>query len=64
MNQTEIEHILDKIRNGELEEYLVSKEDFLPFREVLVNQSDFKHFRGIAKHGGAVVYTYTENPRS
>ncbi|WP_246943958.1 hypothetical protein [Bacillus pinisoli] len=64
MNTSDIEHILDKLRNKELEEYLVQKEDFLIFREKLVKQSDFKHFRGVAQHGGSVVYTYTDEPRS
>jgi hypothetical protein len=64
MIQTEIEHILDKLRNREIEEYFVSKEDFLEFRDHLVKQNDFKNFRGIAQHGGSVVYTYTDEPRS
>ncbi|MBM7659623.1 hypothetical protein JOC85_000390 [Bacillus mesophilus] len=64
MTPEEIEHILDKLRNRELEEYFVTKDVFLAFRELLVKQNDFKHFRGIAQHGGAVVYTYTEEPRS
>jgi hypothetical protein len=64
MDKTDVEHILDKLRNQEIEEYIVEKEQFLSFREVLVNQSDFKHFRGIAQHGGTVIYTYVDKARS
>ncbi|MEH7204067.1 hypothetical protein V7130_16315, partial [Bacillus safensis] len=31
---------------------------------VLVNQDDFKHFRGIAKHGGDVIFEYLTEARS
>ncbi|MBM6617583.1 abortive phage infection protein [Bacillus suaedaesalsae] len=64
MEKSQVEHILDKLRNKEIEEYFVEKESFLSFREVLVNQEDFKHFRGIAGHGGVVVYTYVDEARS
>jgi hypothetical protein len=64
MDSTLINEILDKLKNGELHEYTVTKETFYQFREVLVNRKDFKHFRGIASHGGKVVYTYMEVPRS
>ncbi|MBO9128432.1 abortive phage infection protein [Bacillus sp. 165] len=56
--------ILDQLKTGELKEYIVNKEDFYPFREVVVSRADFKHFRGIAEHGGKVIYTYTEAARS
>ncbi len=64
MDRSEIEIILDKLRNREIEEYLVVKENFLAFREVLVKEEDFKFFRGIAQHQGAVIYTYMDEPRS
>jgi hypothetical protein len=64
MSQHNIEQIVDKLRKREIEEYLVSKEDFLAFREVIVRENDFKHFRGIAQHGGAVTYTYMDKQRS
>ncbi|KAA0546691.1 abortive phage infection protein [Bacillus sp. BGMRC 2118] len=64
MDKMQVEHILDKLRNREIEEYVVEKENFLSFREVLVNQDDFKHFRGIAGHGGIVTYTYVDEARS
>lgn len=56
--------IIKKLRAGELKEYRVKKEQFLPFREILVSQEDFKHYRGIAQQGGDIVYTYTATPRS
>ena len=64
MQSKEINSILDQLKHGEISEYYVSKEEFLPFREVLVNRKDFKHFRGIAGRGGNTVYQYMENARS
>jgi hypothetical protein len=55
---------LDLLKNGIISEYFVSKEEFLQFRQVLVKRPDFKHFRGIAKREGAVIYQYLETPRS
>ncbi|KEZ52701.1 MULTISPECIES: hypothetical protein [Metabacillus] len=56
--------VLDSLKSGEMNEYHVQKDSFLPFREVLVKRDDFKHFRGIAQQGGNVVYKYLETPRS
>ena len=64
MDKQMINDILNQLRDGELNEYYVSKDKFLPFREVLVAREDFKHFRGIAQQGGHVVYRYLEEPRS
>lgn len=64
MDEQFVNEILNKLRDGELNEYLVSKEQFLSFRNVLVKREDFKHFRGIAQHGGNVVYTYLQEARS
>ncbi|MEH7121841.1 hypothetical protein V7122_09200 [Bacillus sp. JJ1532] len=64
MNEEQIQEILEKLKNGELSEYYVTKEEFLPVRIVLVKRDDFKHFRGIAKRGGAVLYSYVETARS
>ncbi|OIU72423.1 hypothetical protein [Rossellomorea aquimaris] len=62
--ESEIVKMLDALRNKEVEEISVEKEDFLSFRAVLVKQPDFKHFRGIAGHGGSVRYQYMDAPRS
>ncbi|MFB6465703.1 hypothetical protein ACE38V_02670 [Cytobacillus sp. Hz8] len=64
MNQELVNEVLEKLKNGELSEHYVKKEDFLSFREVLVKRPDFKHFRGIAGHGGNIVYQYLQEPRS
>ncbi|WP_043933512.1 hypothetical protein [Bacillus sp. EB01] len=64
MTENEVNEILDQLRDGVLAEYYVTNEDFLPFRTVLVNREDFKHFRGIAQRGGGVIYEYQSEPRS
>ncbi|WP_078381270.1 hypothetical protein [Sutcliffiella halmapala] len=64
MNETLAAEILDKLKNGELQQYLVTKEDFMEFRKVLVSRDDFKHFRGVARHNGEVIYQYMKEARS
>ncbi|WP_435390884.1 hypothetical protein [Jeotgalibacillus haloalkalitolerans] len=56
--------LLEKLKNGEVKEVTVAKEDFDLFRSVLTERDDFKHFRGIAGHFGKTVYQYLEEPRS
>lgn len=55
---------LDMLKNGEMKEIVIEKNDFIAFREVLIQREDFKHFSGNAKQGGQVVYTYLDTPRS
>ncbi|WP_027408354.1 hypothetical protein [Anoxybacteroides tepidamans] len=64
MDETLATKLLDDLRDGKISELLVKKEDFLLFRSVLVKRSDFKHFRGVAQHGGHVIYHYLEKPRN
>ncbi|MBE6183583.1 hypothetical protein [Heyndrickxia ginsengihumi] len=64
MTEEEMKDLIEKLRKGEIQEFLIKKEDFLTFREVLVSQEDFKHFKGIAQHGGNVIYQYLQIPRS
>ncbi|RFU63471.1 hypothetical protein [Peribacillus glennii] len=64
MQELDANEILDKLANRELEEYRISKEEFLAFRQFLVRRADFKHYRGIAQHGGDVIYRYLDEPRS
>jgi hypothetical protein len=64
MVESEALQLIDALRNKEVEEIQVEKDDFLSFRAVLVKQQDFKHFRGIAEHGGHIRYQYLEIPRS
>ncbi len=35
--------ILDQLKNGEIKEYVVTKDVFYTFREVVVSREDFKH---------------------
>lgn len=64
MNEQKAQEILDQLAAKERSEYTVEKEDFEVFRKVLINRPDFKHFRGVAKRGGHVVYTYVDEARS
>jgi hypothetical protein len=64
MDEKMLNEILDKLRDGELNEYHVFKDQFLSFRKTLVGRKDFKHFRGIAQQGGSVIYRYLKEPRS
>ncbi|MDZ5712937.1 hypothetical protein UFB30_11930 [Jeotgalibacillus sp. HH7-29] len=64
MMKEEAGELLEKLKNGEVKEVTVAKEDFDLFRSVLTERDDFKHFRGIAGHFGKTVYQYLEEPRS
>ncbi len=64
MERNEIEVVIERLRNREIEEFLVLKENFLAFREVLVKEEDFKFFRGVAMHQGATMYSYMDEARS
>ncbi|WP_409305224.1 hypothetical protein [Peribacillus sp. SCS-155] len=64
MTEQEVNEILDKLASREIEAHLVEKHEFLAFRNVLVKREDFKHFRGIAQHGGNVLYQYLDEARS
>lgn len=55
---------LDELREGIVSSISIGKEEFFEFREVLIQREDFKHFRGTAKQGGFVIYTYEANSRS
>lgn len=56
--------LLDQLRNKEVESITISKAEFLQFREQLVKDPQFKHFRGEAKQGGDVVFTFLDVPRT
>lgn len=56
--------LLDDLKNGEISSIDVDKNEFYEIREVLTKREDFKHFRGIAKQGGAVSYVYSVEGRS
>ncbi|WIG28831.1 abortive phage infection protein [Bacillus toyonensis] len=56
--------ILDQLKNGEIKEYVSTKDVFYTFRKVVVSREDFKHIIGNAQRGGQVIYTYSKTPRS
>ena len=64
IHMTDYKNILDQLRNGELQSVSIKKEEFLQFREHLIKDEQFKNFRGEAKQGGDVVYTFSENSRA
>ncbi|HWO96306.1 MAG TPA: hypothetical protein VNM45_08240 [Bacillus sp. (in: firmicutes)] len=64
MEEQKAIELLQQLRNKEVKELHITKDQFLPFRQVLVKQKDFKHFRGIAERGGGVSYQYLDEPRS
>ncbi|WP_338753798.1 hypothetical protein [Bacillus sp. FJAT-52991] len=64
MTIEEASTMLDQLKNGEIEHFQISKEQFLIFQSVLISREDFKHFRGIAQRGGSVIYYYLEEARS
>ncbi|MDM5297681.1 hypothetical protein QUF51_05905 [Bacillus pumilus] len=64
MTEEQILTICESLRNGTEKQVTIQKNDFLYFRSVLVKQEDFKHFRGIAKHGGDVMFEYLKEERS
>lgn len=58
------EALIEQLRNGEINHISITKEQFEQFRQIIIKLPDFKHFRGEAKQGGGVVFTYLETPRS
>ncbi|MFJ8066516.1 hypothetical protein ACIQYS_18110 [Psychrobacillus sp. NPDC096426] len=58
------EEKMNMLQSGDIDKLEISKADFLSFREVLVKREDFKHFSGIAKQGGEIIYTYLRVARS
>ncbi|MGE7917659.1 hypothetical protein ACQKM9_01770 [Viridibacillus sp. NPDC093762] len=56
--------MLEELKNGTKKAITVDKDNFYAFREVLVKREDFKHFRGVAKQGGQVIYQYMDVARS
>lgn len=59
-----MENMINSLRNREIQYIEIKKEEFLPFRELLIKQHDFKHFRGVAQQGGNIVFTYLDVPRT
>ncbi|GCF95425.1 hypothetical protein NRIC_33160 [Enterococcus florum] len=55
------EEKIQQLRNGDISEFTVTRDDFFLFREVWLKQEDRKCFRGIAGHDGVIVYVYDTN---
>lgn len=55
---------MDQLKNGEIREDIAKSDVFYTFRKVVVSREDFKHIIWNAQHGGQVIYTYSEMPRS
>ena len=62
--QQSYEEKLNMLQNGDIQDIVIEKNEFIAFREVLVQREDFKHFSGNAKQGGQIVYTYLNIARS
>lgn len=60
LQKANFEGVIEKLRNGEIEQFEVTKEEFPQFREVLMRQKDKAQIRGEAKKGGGVVYTHVK----
>ncbi|KGR73718.1 hypothetical protein CD33_17010 [Ureibacillus sinduriensis BLB-1 = JCM 15800] len=58
------EKMIEQLKTGELENITITKEEFLQFRKLLVQDPMFKHFRGEAQQGGDVTFTFLKVPRS
>lgn len=56
--------MLNQLRNGEVTSIEINKDEYLHFREVLVKDAQFKHFRGEAKQGGNIVFTFSKIART
>lgn len=56
--------ILEQLKEGTIQQVEIQKDEFLAFRSVLTSHPNFKNFRGEAKQGGNIVYTYLSVPRS
>ena len=64
MDKEQAVRMLESLKNREVEEIFVAKQDFMDFRELLVKREDFKHIRGIAQRGGDVIFRYMDEARS
>lgn len=54
----------DALKQGEIKEIVLSKEEFLNIRGELTKRPDFKHFIGTARKGGEVCYVWSEEART
>jgi hypothetical protein len=64
MTIEEMNEIIKKLRDREIERVHVEKEDIMAFAEIIRNSEDFLHFRGIGQRGGSATYEYLDEARS
>ncbi|NSL50627.1 hypothetical protein [Calidifontibacillus erzurumensis] len=57
-NKEHFKEMIDKLRKNELDHLLVTKQEFLVFREVLMEQKDKEKIVGEAKKGGQIIYRF------
>ncbi|MDQ0205813.1 hypothetical protein [Alkalicoccobacillus murimartini] len=55
MTEEMAKEILVQLKCGETSECRVAIAEFLTFQPVLFKHEEFKNFRGVANHGGAIV---------
>lgn len=61
---SEYKKMLDALRNGEIQSIRLTKENYLEFRNELIQDPQFKHFRGEAKQGGDIIFTFLDKARA
>lgn len=55
------EEILNKLANGELEEYKIESKDAFQFQQALRNFGKRQDITGIAQRGGSIIYKQVKN---
>ena len=55
------EDILNKLANGELEEYKIESKNAFAFQQALRNFGRRQDITGVAQRGGSIVYKQVEN---
>lgn len=58
MTSEEANMILDQLKNGDITEYRVPRDEFMTFRAEMIKRDDKKAYRGTAKVGGDVSFVY------
>ncbi|AIM24679.1 hypothetical protein QQG09_01305 [Melissococcus plutonius] len=58
---TSIEEKIAALKNGDIQEIIVTPDTFLAFREVWKNLPDKKNIVGEASLNGTIIYRYNKN---
>lgn len=56
MTKEECEQAISSLLSGEIEEILITKEDFFTFRDVWIDHAEKNQIEGEASLGGRVIY--------